>query len=45
MKRDCEYCDEPIIGKAYWDRKLNGWVCKDCKEEIDNNLVSINGEK
>lgn len=35
-KHDCEYCDEPIQGKAYWDKKLDGWVCGECKEIIEN---------
>jgi len=36
MKHDCEYCDEPIEGKAYWAKKLDGWVCGECKEIIEN---------
>ena len=36
MTRECEYCEEEIEGKAYKDRKLNGWVCETCKEILDN---------
>lgn len=36
QKNECDYCDEEIDGRAYWDKKLEGWVCKECKELIDN---------
>ncbi len=36
MKHECEYCDELIEGKAYWDKKLDGWVCGECKEIFEN---------
>jgi len=35
MKHDCEYCDERIEGKAHWDKKLDGWVCSECKEQLE----------
>lgn len=36
MNKECEYCNEEIEGKAYWSKKLDGWVCTECKEILDN---------
>jgi hypothetical protein len=34
--KECDYCNEEIKGRACWDKKLEGWVCKGCKKLIDN---------
>jgi hypothetical protein len=38
MKKECEYC-EALVPKLYFSDKLNGWVCKQCKELLDEDTI------
>jgi|GEM_PF-5472503 hypothetical protein len=33
-KENCDYCEDEIVGKAYYDKQLEGWICENCKEYL-----------